>query len=109
MEYDVDLDHFDEYDAFRTLKCVSLVCRNWSRISRSMIHRVGVWKPMDENGHQELLNQMPKINTLLEDLTIKGAVNMHLIIRIDSNDHDLTCAEVPEPLPREELAWFFDN
>ncbi|KAF9383873.1 hypothetical protein CPB97_006153 [Podila verticillata] len=256
MEYDIDLDHFDEYDAFvegrktkrqttrpttyttqpsnlqlkkrrspwqplpeeiitaifsltsqRTLKCVSLVCRDWSRISRSMIRRVGVWKTMDENGHHQLLNQMPKINTLvcwflkdpelppahwdwidpnstlsmwkrflrastkpseegpllnhikelvihgdyisykgviapllphlqylqtlrldfqkdhstidlfpildhcsnLKELTIKGAVNKHLIIRVDSNDHDLTCAKVPEPPPKEELAWFYDQ
>lgn len=253
MEHEIDLDHYDEYDAVvegrtkkhrtlhitqnasslfpkkrrspwqplpeeilsaifshlsqTSLKRVSVVCRDWARISWAMVRRVGVWKTMDENGHQELLDRMPKINTLacwflkdpelssihwewidpnitlsmwkrfirastksseegpllhhikelvihgdyisykgviapllphlkylqtlrldfqkdhsninlfpildhcssLKELTIKGAVNKYLIIRADSNDQDLTCAEIPEPLPKEELTWFYNN
>ncbi|KAG0326403.1 hypothetical protein BG000_001415, partial [Podila horticola] len=44
--------------------CSSLVCRDWARVCQFMVRRVGVWKTMGEDGHQQLLNQMPKINTL---------------------------------------------
>ncbi|KAG0357644.1 hypothetical protein BG005_003291 [Podila minutissima] len=188
--------------------CASLVCRDWARVCHFVVRRVGVWKTMGEDGHQELLSQMPKINTLicwilqdpelppeywksidpnstlkmwnkfvraitkplpskalmkgtdclvhhikeivihgdyisykrvispllphlqylrnlrldfqrdnssmdlfpildrclnLKELTVKGAINRFLIIRADSDDQELTCADVPEPPPKEEL------
>ncbi|KAG0029403.1 hypothetical protein BGZ81_003841 [Podila clonocystis] len=188
--------------------CASLVCRDWARVCQVVVRRVGVWKTMGEDGHQELLSQMPKINTLdcwilqdpellpeywksidprstlkmwnkfiraitkplpsralkkgtdcllhhikeivihgnyisykrvidpllphlqylqilrldfqqdnssielfpvldhclnLKELTVKGPKNRFLIIHADSDDHELTCADVPEPPPKEEL------
>ncbi|KAG0311087.1 hypothetical protein BG000_006792, partial [Podila horticola] len=39
----------------------------------------------------------------LKELTVKGAINRFLIIRSDSDDQELACAEVPDPPPKEEL------
>ncbi|KAI9236849.1 MAG: hypothetical protein BYD32DRAFT_417816 [Podila humilis] len=45
--------------------CASLVCKDWARVCQFVVRRVGVWRVLGEDGHLELLNQMPKINTLV--------------------------------------------
>ncbi|KAG0328524.1 hypothetical protein BG004_002526 [Podila humilis] len=43
---------------------VSLVCKDWFRVSRTLIRRVGVWKGMGEDAQNDLVNRMRVLNTL---------------------------------------------
>ncbi|KAI1318114.1 hypothetical protein EDD11_007166 [Mortierella claussenii] len=41
--------------------CVSLVCKDWNRVSDAFLRRVGVWTPLSESYHgNKLLEQMEK-------------------------------------------------
>ncbi|KAF9192096.1 hypothetical protein BGZ50_008826 [Haplosporangium sp. Z 11] len=44
--------------------CASLVSKEWNRVCNRYIRRVGVWKALGKDFQQQLLDQIPKLNTL---------------------------------------------
>ncbi|KAF9189632.1 hypothetical protein BGZ50_000661 [Haplosporangium sp. Z 11] len=44
--------------------CASLVSKEWNRVCNRYIRRVGVWKALGEDFQQQLLDQIPKLDTL---------------------------------------------
>ncbi|KAG0356730.1 hypothetical protein BC939DRAFT_507432 [Gamsiella multidivaricata] len=44
--------------------CVSLVCKDWNRVSDKYIRRMGVWTPLADGHERQLLDQIKRLDTL---------------------------------------------
>ncbi|KAF9944894.1 hypothetical protein BGZ72_001857 [Mortierella alpina] len=61
-----------------TLRCtVSLVCKEWSNVSKQYIQRTGVWKNATTDQENQLLKQLPTLSSLECYLGIQGLHNAY--------------------------------